>query len=280
MRILYPVVVLIGFIVGVYAQEQTNPYQRLIDKVSPSIVSVEVVVKMELSYGGESNTTEQKTTTIGTILTPDGLVMVSAMTFSTEVFQQMMGQGGDSEQFQFKLTPQSFKVYFAGEPKPLDAELVATDSQIGIGFLRIKALEGRTLTPAAFKEAPLSVGQELMTVFRLSKGFDYSPVLQRMMIGGTISKPRRAFVIGGGFGAEPGTLVYTMEGDAVGVMVFLPELYTFDEDGSPSPFSMLMSRAYLAQMSGVFVLPVSEFKPILEQALQRKSAAAPDSQTK
>ncbi len=280
MRIYFMAVLLLATILCVCAQEQTNPYQRLIDKVSPSIVSVEVVVKMEFSYGGETSSTEQKMTTIGTLLTPDGLVMVSAIGFSSEVFKQMMGQRLDSDELQIKLNPQSFKVYFAGESKPLDAELVATDSQIGIGFLRIKALEGRTLTPAAFKEAPLSVGQELMTVFRLSKGFDYSPVLQRMMIGGAISKPRRAFVIGGGFGAEPGTLVYNMEGDAVGVMIYLPELY-LPEEGEPlNPFSVMMSRSFLSQMSGVFVLPISDFKPILEQALQRKSAAAPDSQTK
>ncbi len=254
-----------------HAQEQTNPYQHLLDKLSPSIVSVEIVVKMEVSYGGETSTTEQKTTAIGTILTPDGLVVVSAMGFSNEVFKQIIEQRLEGETFQVKLNPQSFKVYFAGESKPLEAELVATDSQIGVGFLRIKELEGRTLTPATLKEVPLSVGQELMTVSRLSKRFDYTPVLQRMMIGGAISKPRRAFVASGSFSAEPGMLVYNMEGDAVGVLVSLPELYLTDESE--------MARSFLSQVPGVFVLPTSDFKPILQQALQRMSATAPSSQT-
>ncbi len=274
-------VLLISVCGGLNAQEQANPYQKLLDRVAPSIVSVEIVVKYEFSYGGETNTSEQKIPAIGTILTPDGLVVVSAMGFSTETFRQMMGQMmGDTEQFQFKVSPQSFKVHLAGETKPLDAELIATDSKLGIGFLRIKDLGERTLTPAQFKEAPLSVGQELMIVTRMGKNFDYAPVVQKVLLGGTISKPRRAFVSGGLASTEPGALVYTMEGEAVGFTIFLPELFASDEGEAFSAFTMMFTRSLmsLASPSG-FILPISELKPIMEQALQRK-APAPENQQK
>jgi S1-C subfamily serine protease len=159
-----------------FAQESINSHKQLLEKVAPSIVTVRVVMKYEFKSGDESETNEQKFSMQGAVISSDGLILLSAMPLSAESLKQMMGIEADQEErFDLKLTPQSLKVIFGQESKEYEADLVATDSQLGLAFLKIKNLEGRELNPIQFKETPLTVGQELFVVSRLPKGFDYAP---------------------------------------------------------------------------------------------------------
>ncbi|CUU37788.1 MAG: trypsin-like peptidase domain-containing protein [Armatimonadetes bacterium] len=248
---------------GATAQESAaTPQQKFLEKVAPSIVSVEVVVRYEVSFGEENDTGEQKQTLTGTVLTADGVILVPSIPFSTEWLKQVFGE---REGFQMKLTPQSFKVTFAGDTKQYDAELLATDSQLGVGFIKVKELGERTLTPVRFKDTTPRVGEELWALRRKGKTFDYAPYLERVPVTGAITKPRRALILSeASTGVEPGTLLYTPDGEAVGVIILL-----YDQSAQEEESGGLFGRRSASAFS-VYLLPYAEFKPTLDKALERK----------
>ncbi len=252
------------------AQEPSSGPKQLLDKIAPSIVTVRVVMKYEFKSGEESQSTEQKFSMQGAVVSPDGLILLSAMPLSAESLKQMMGvdESDQEDRFDFKLTPQSFKVIFGQESKEYEATLVATDSQLGLAFLKIKELEGRTLTPVQFRDAPPSIGQELFTVSRLPKGFDYAPYFSSGRVIGEVSKPRRAFLMEGNI-SEVGLPVYTLTGEAVGVAVLMGHGLKQDDE---SDFGFSMSFGGQGGTT-LFVLPAATIKPLIEQAVRRASGS-------
>ncbi len=253
-----------------FAQEPSSSPKQLLDKIAPSIVTVRVVMKYEFKSGEESQSTEQKFSMQGAVVSPDGLILLSAMPLSAESLKQMMGvdESDQEERFDFKLTPQSFKVIFGQESREYEATLVATDSQLGLAFLKIKDLEGRTLTPVQFRDTPPTIGQELFTVSRLPKGFDYAPYFSSGRVIGEVSKPRKAFLMEGNI-SEVGLPVYTLTGEAVGVAVLMGHGLKQDDE---SDFGFSMSFGGQGGTT-LFVLPAATVKPLIEQAVRRANGS-------
>jgi len=251
-----------------FAQESINSHKQLLEKVAPSIVTVRVVMKYEFKSGDESETNEQKFSMQGAVISSDGLILLSAMPLSAESLKQMMGIEADQEErFDLKLTPQSLKVIFGQESKEYEADLVATDSQLGLAFLKIKNLEGRELNPIQFKETSLTIGQELFVVSRLPKGFDYAPYFSSGRVISEVSKPRKAFLMEGNI-SELGLPVYTLSGEAVGVSVLMGHGLKQDDE---SDFGFSMSFGGRGGTT-LFILPVSTIKPLIEQAIKRAAS--------
>ncbi|MFN4033181.1 MAG: serine protease [Fimbriimonadales bacterium] len=235
-------------------------YKQVVDKIQPNIVTVRVVIKVEIKDEEESQSQESKFTLQGAVLNSDGLIMTSGVLLSSESFKQLVGADDDDESI--SITPQSFKVIFGSDTKEYEAKLVAIDSQLGIAFLKITNLEGRTITPIAFANEELATGKELITVSRLPKGYDYAPYFATGRIIGEVSKPRTAYLMRGSI-SELGLPVYNLKGEAVGVMVVLRHGLKDEEVdfGFRSNFG--------SDDGAAFVLPVAALRPLIEQAMQR-----------
>ncbi len=244
--------------------ENNNAYRQVLEKIQPNIVTVRAVIKIDVKSEEETESNESKFTLQGVVLTSDGLIMASGVLLSSESFKQLIGLE-DDESVSFTITPQSFKVIFGAETKEYDAKLVATDSQLGIAFLKITNLEGRTITPIAFVNEELSVGKEVLSVSRLPKGYDYAPYFATGRIISEVSKPRKAYLMEGNI-SELGLPVYNMKGEAVGVLVILQHGLKDEEIdfGFRSNFGD-DSRA-------AFLLPTATLRPLIEQAVQRAAS--------
>jgi len=244
--------------------EMGNAYKQVLEKVQPNIVTVRVVIKFDVKSEDETESSESKFTLQGVVLTNDGLIMASGVLLSSESFKQLLGVEDDDE-MTFTITPQSFKVIFGSETKEYDAKLVATDSQLGIGFLKITNLDGRALTPITFSDEELAVGKEVLAVSRLPKGFDYAPYFVSGRIIGEVSKPRKAFLIEGNV-RSLGLPVYSLKGEAVGVVVLLR--HGIGEEEVDFGFR----TSFGDDSRAAFVLPTATLRPLIEQAVQRAAS--------
>ncbi len=244
-----------------FAQAPANRAKELVQKVAPSIVTVRAVVKYEVKYEGQSETDESKFAQRGSIITPDGVVMVSATLLSSESFKRMLGLE-DEDKVEVSLTPQSFKVVIEQESKEYEAELIATDSVLGLAFLKVKDLGGRTLQPVQFKEAPLDIGSELFCVTRMPKGYDLVPYLMRLEVVAELAKPRRAAILNYSTD-EVGLPVFSADGSAIGVIVYVRPVAS-DDGEEDLGFNLGASEA---------VLPTSTLLPLLEQVKKRAQEA-------
>lgn len=104
-----------------------DAYSPQMETKAASVVIVKAVLK--INFGGDDR--ESNYEAAGTLVDASGLVMI-----------QGFGFGGRA-----KVTPTNLRVLFDGEEKEFDAVLGATDSKLGLAFVRVKDLAGRKITP-------------------------------------------------------------------------------------------------------------------------------------
>ncbi len=244
------------------AAEATETYPALLEQKAPAIVSVRVVLKTEMNFGGQGRTSESREEIAGVVVAKDGLILVSYDAFRSD--------DESDTQFQMKRTPKEIKVVFEGEEKEYEAEIVATDKKVNLAFLKVKDLEGRDVSVVDFNEpAAVELGTKVAAVNRLDKGFDYAPYVRTANVSGSIKKPRKALMLDGSINSE-GLPVFTMDGQVVGVLTSIESGMPEDEGEDFGMFRVIMGGGG----GGQFVLPGKVVAGLIEQAAKQAAELA------
>ena len=194
------------------AEDDAATYRKLLDEKSENLVTVRFVQKIRFSVRGSSQEQERNAEINGTIVSAEGLIMVSNLELSPRA-PRGLSFTSDS--------PTDIQVRFGNEEEEYEAVLAAVDSQLQLGFFRIKDLKERKLVPVLFDRAQkLEIGQELFSAHRHARGFDYAAELGSFMVTGRIAQPRKAFCTIGTIG-KVGLPVFALDGTAVGVLSIL-----------------------------------------------------------
>jgi len=260
-----------GVTAAAHADEMATQLQNLVEKRAPSIVTVKVVLKSEFKAGGQGQDSESRMELQGVVVDRSGLVMVSSSAWSPNRFAEMMGGADNQEGFGVKVTPTEFKVIFERDEKEYSAFLAATDTKLDLGFLKIEDPLDRTVTAVDFgATATPTVGQQVVSVSRLPKGYDYAPYFESARISGVIAKPRKAWMLDGsisGFGLP----VFSSSGEVLGVLTTVASGVKDASSRDSMGFSMFMRM-----MSGAggglfraFLVPAPAVESVILQARQR-----------
>jgi hypothetical protein len=260
--------------VSVRADDVPAQVQALVAKQSPSVVTVRAVLKISSKEAGAQNS-ESRTEMQGVVVDPSGLIMVSSLPFSVNKLMEMMGAPPDAMSDAPTITPSDFKVVFSNEDTEYPAFLAATDTTLGLTFLKIGDLKGRTLTAVTFGTAPApALGESVFALTRLGKGYDYAPAYESAHVTGIITKPRAAMMLDGGI-SEVGLPVFSANGDALGVLTTVPSGIKADSSsaGMMSMLTGLLGGRNAAQGS-LFLVPGSAISPVIAEAQTRAAALA------
>ncbi len=172
----------------------------IVEAHATSVVTLSVVMKYDFSGRSE----EQRYPMPGLVVSKAGLIMIPGAYFSPP-------QDG------FKVTPEDIKVTFGKQEKEYEAFLVGKDSKLGLAFVQVveelPADLDAQVVDFSGKEKPL-VGEQLITVGRMPKEFDYTPIFSLGRILAYTKKPRKAFLVDRG--AAPGQAAYNLAGQVVG----------------------------------------------------------------
>ncbi len=251
--------------------QSAQQVQALLSSQSPLIVTVKVIYKTSMIAGGNSTNREGKSDTTGVVITSDGLVMLSTTSYSTDSLASIFS-GGDMPGFSMKTVPTDFKVTIGKESKEYTAILAATDSILGLTFIQISDLDGRKLASLDMsKSQQPSVGERVVAVNRLTKGFDYAPYFSSAQISGQIDLPRTAYMLDGSIGSL-GLPVYNLQGDLLGILTTLKP--TVSQDTDEGGFSSLI-RLFSGGGGGIiqtFLVPTSTVQTVIAQAEVRAKA--------
>ncbi len=239
----------------------------LLDKAAPSIVTVKVVIKTEFSMMGQAQNDESRSELQGVVVDDSGLVMISNAEISADRVKEAMTGNPMMGNVDITMTPTDFKVIFGNEEDEYDAFLVAKDTKLDLAFLQVQGITDRTLTTISFAEgAKPVVGDTVVAVSRLKKGFDYAPFVSTALVSGTIRKPRKAWIIDGNINSY-GLPVFSTSGDIVGVLITLTPTTTDDSGGSGFGSMMRMFRGGGIDSSvGTFVLPAKIVNRLIKQS--------------
>jgi hypothetical protein len=230
-----------------------DAFPRLIEQQKDSIVSVKYVVTVRFSGGGRSSESERSGTVTGVIIDPVGLIVVPSTALAPSF------RFGSAE---MTTIPTSLRVIFPGDPKEYDAVLGATDSRLGLSFLRLKKIEGKELHAVDMTQtAEPAVGMRAYGVTRLPQGFDYAPQCRTVTLAGEISKPRKAWLLGSGF-SYPAHPLFTADGALLGFIARL-------EAVGDGPTMMFLLPLNVVQST--IKRAAREAEKVLEEALEREA---------
>ena len=185
-----------------------NEYRALLDAAAPALVTVKFVLKVQ-NAGGTRDFDREIT---AVMIDRSGVVLCSGVQIGTSRLMRSMGA----------TTPTDIKILIGDDTVGIDANLIATDAELDLAWLRV---EEPSKLPANLKfidfskTGKLALGDRVMTVNRLDKFFDRTPVISEGRIVGATTKPRDLLVPGVGIEVEPGMPVFTADGTPAGLAV-------------------------------------------------------------
>lgn len=244
--------------------------RRLLDRYAPAVVGVDALVRAEMRMGGESEEQEGKIELVGAVVDPSGLVMVWNSSISATRFQEMLetaGPGG--EDFGIRMEPVSFHVVRPGSDERLSAFLAASDSQLDVAFLQLEPPPAEPLPAISFAEVgEVAVGQRLYAVTRLGATFDRAAHYAPLEVIGTLSKPRRGWILQGDTSAL-GHPVFDEAGHPVGVLATVISTIPQDAGAFPWGGGSFGEMGSNTGPIGVFLLPGGPVARAIELSKER-----------
>ncbi len=232
-------------------------YAELLSDVSPALVTVKFVLKLEGQFGKREGEVE----ITGLMIDPSGMVLCANSKLG---MPRMRGIGS--------ATPTNIKVLIGEDTEGMEAKVLARDTELDLAWVKIKEPGDRKFKSLDLQQsASVKPGERLLTIRRMAKFFDRSPTISEGRMAGRTPKPRDLIIPGGGIDVEPGQAIFTPSGKLVGVVVLqLPDM----EELESNPMAFMGMRSDL--MNGL-ILPTSEIVKATARAKESKEEDADDS---
>lgn len=176
-------------------------YATLIAAHAGAVVRVNFALSVQMSRRGQSQEGEVSGSATGIVLDAVGLVAIPSAALQPRPRlpgrTRRPGRGGVPG-MEMKATPISLRVVFPGDTKEYDAVLGATDSRLGLSYLRIRDLAGKAIQAADLgRPATPAVGVRAYCLSRLGQGFDYAPFVAELRLAAHVTKPREMWLLHG-----------------------------------------------------------------------------------
>lgn len=227
-----------------------NVYEKILAEKADSIVSIKYVLKIQMSFQGQSQDRELNSEVRGVLLNADGLVMTANSQFSPHI---------RNPQIQFKATPADIRVLFGAEEKEYEARIVARDSNLDLAFLQILDLGDREVKPIDLQtEGSIGIGREVVGVSRLPRSYDNTAMIGRLFVLAKVERPRTMWAIAGEFN-QIGLPVFDLEGRVAG--------FVSNQEGSEGVEGGM--AAMMGTNTRPFVLPVPTVARAVKMAEER-----------
>lgn len=205
-------------------------FAHLLKTHADSVVRVSFVIRS--AYGGQEQRQESSVT--GVIVDDSGLVLVPKLVVEPS-FPGMNRMTAD-QRMSFKLESRDFRVHFAGQDKPFEAEALTTDPDQGIAWLRITEPDAKLLRTIDLKDrANAEPGMAYYVIERLEERYANAPIVSWGVVQGAIKVPQNAHIGTGAAG-----LAFDAEGRVLGYVSM-----DFDESDSAAAANRQSTRMLL-----------------------------------
>lgn len=234
----------------------------IVRKWQAAVVNVRVTLKMRVSAGGrEMQSMDESVETVGTVITPDGLTVLSLGSLNPgSMLNRLMGSAGaGQERMEFGSEPTDVKLRLA-DGRELGARIVLRDEDLDLAFLRPTVKPAAPLVAISLAdEARPSLLDPVILLSRLGRVGGWTPAVSLQTIGAIIEKPRTFYVIEPGAARGMGTPAFTASGKIVGLLTMRSV-----SSGRPGMFSMMGGSEGMGLLP--VILPAADIREIAAQA--------------
>jgi S1-C subfamily serine protease len=248
------------------AQDQTRAAAReLVRKWQDAIVNVHIVVKMRTSVGGrEIRSNDETMETVGTVIDPSGLTVVSLASINPgAMVSKMMGAAAAAQKVEIASEATDVKIRLA-DGRELPATIALRDQDLNLAFLRPTAKPAQPLVAIDLADAarPAMLDQ-VVVLGRLGRVGGWTPSGALRDVVSIIERPRTFYVLGGeatGLATPPAFLA---NGKVVGLLT-LRQI----ETERPGAFAALSGSEGYGMLA--VILPAADVLEIAKQATEKK----------
>ena len=246
------------------AQDDRAAAREIVKNWQAAIVNVRVVLKMRVSVGGrEMQSMDESVETVGTVIDPSGLTVLSLGALNPgAMMNKMMGGGGSGqERMEFGSEPSDVKLRLP-DGKELPARIVLRDEDLDLAFLRPTTKPDKPLVAINLAdEGRPSLLDPVVVLSRLGRVGGWAPAASLQTIGAIIERPRTFYVIETG-ASTLGTPAFTSAGKVVGLLTMRSV-----QSGRPGMFSMMGGAGALGLLP--VILPAADVRDIAQQAPEK-----------
>ena len=218
----------------------------IVAKHQDAVVTVRMVVKSSMMLGNRTNADESKIETVGTVIDPSGLTVVSLATIDPSAIAKLLlrsmrrDMAMDSE---FK----DVRIVLADDTE-LPATVVMRDKDLDIVFIRPEASPAKPLAAIDLsKVATPRLLDEVITLNRLGKVADRAISVSIARVEALVERPLPYYVISAGGSGGLGIPAFTVDGAPIGILLMR---------SAPSEGDMDISRMLLAGGGGMGLMPI------------------------
>jgi S1-C subfamily serine protease len=249
----------------VLAQDDRAAGREIVKKWQNAIVTVRVVLKMRVSVGGrEMQSMDESVETVGTVIDPSGLTVLSLGALNPgAMMNKMIGGGGSGqERMEFGSEPSDVKLRLS-DGKELPARIVLRDEDLDLAFLRPTTKPEKPLVAINLSdEGKPTLLDPVVVLTRLGRVGGWAPAASLQTIGAIIEKPRTFYVIETGSAGGMGTPAFTPSGKVVGLLTMRSI-----QSGRSGMFSMMSGSEGLGLLP--VILPAADVRDIAQQAPEK-----------
>jgi serine protease Do len=219
--------------------------QELYARVSPSLVVV------RFNFDRELNRIELHG--VGVVVRNDGLVACSMALTPPQMPDEQI---------------KDFKIIIPGdEETEIDAEFQGRDERANLIF--VKARESRDWKPLVFEDAPVAVGEQVISIGLLSREAGYKPYMTSPEVSAVLRGPVPQVLVTAEGLTVAGSPVFNTQGKAVGMVTAQAEQSPFLNDPR-DPFAQVNDPPRFFTPSRDFLLGIAD-PPVAGQPLQLPS---------
>ena len=196
--------------------------KEIIEKNSKAVVTLQLVIKQKISFGGNpSQEDESKMEATGTVISPDGLTLVSlSQTDPTVMFETMKAGNPQLAQYEMESEIQDAKLVLE-DGTEIDAEIILRDKDLDMAFARpLKKPEEAWDHIDLNDSADATYLEEVITLNRLGKVAKRVHAASVERISAIVEKPRKFYIPGN----DPtqtgmGSPAFSLDGKIIGIFM-------------------------------------------------------------
>ena len=261
MKIAAAVVVALSLVGGPVLADDAAAGREIHSRNQAAIVTIQLVVDTTMTMGGSASTSESKITTVGTVIDPSGLTVVSLATMDPSTFARMFlrsMRGGMSADSEFK----DVKIILADNTE-LPAAIVLRDRDLDVAFVRPVEKTEKPLAAIDLATARTPrLLDDIVSLNRMGTVANRAVTVSMHRIEAIVERPRPFYLPSPGGYSGGGSPVFGMDGAPLGIILirFAPP------DGDSGMSSMPWSLGSLPVVP--VVVPAAELLDAAKQVLE------------
>jgi len=242
-----------------FAKDAKDVAGKIFKNHQEATIRVSLVIKAQIAMEGrDSRSSDDKTETLGTVLSPDGLVVVSLSSVDPSHIYQQYLEDTDSVKIDIQLTNAR---YILPDNQEVEAKVLLRDKDLDLVFLRpLKPLEKPLKYIPSDQSDKAEILDEVIWVGRLGQEFRREACVKLGYISAVMNKPRTFYLPEGADSLEIlGCPVFAVSGKVIGI-----QLIRFQKSSSSSLSSMLSGKEGLQSV----ILPIADIMEVAAQVPQ------------